>query len=86
MGIQDFIITSHVKKEKGNENVDEIYAVGDRRELSRKTDLFTGQDIETYNGQVPVVVCGPGYYRPTGSTNMHMITGMIPIESKPKLE
>ena len=31
--------------------------------------------IETFNGKVPEVICGPGYYRPPGGTNLKKVTG-----------
>ena len=79
--VQDFIITSQrVRKETQEQIINNIECLDnechDRRQLSGKTDLFTGQDIETFNGQVPEVVCGPGYYRPAGSTNLHKVTGL----------
>ena len=80
---QDFVITSRVKKEDMHLANEEIYIEtkeddhdqNSRRQLSNKVDLITGQDIETFNGKVPEVICGPGYYRPPGGTNLKKVTG-----------
>lgn len=80
---QDFVITSKVKREDMNLAHEEFYVEtqehdedqNNRRQLSNKVDLFTGQDIETFNGKVPEVICGPGYYRPPGGTNLAKVTG-----------
>ena len=80
---QDFVITNKVKNEDMNLANEEIYIDtqefeedwNNHRQLSNKVDLFTGQDIETFNGKVPEVICGPGYYRPPGGTNLAKVTG-----------
>lgn len=38
-------------------------------------DLNTGEDITTFNGQVPATSCPKGFYRPQGSTNLLRETG-----------
>lgn len=81
---QDFVITSRVKKEDMNlaseefcseSKEDQDQDQNSHRQLSNKVDLTTGQDIETFNGKVPEVICGPGYYRPPGGTNLKKVTG-----------
>ena len=46
-----------------------------QRVLSLSKDWFTGQSVVTYNGQVPFVSCPLGTYRPSGSTNLRMVSG-----------
>ena len=37
------------------------------RRLSATFDLFTNETVRTYNGDIPLVSCPKGYYRPTSN-------------------
>ena len=45
------------------------------RQLSSTEDALTGDKVKTFNGQVPRVRCEAGFYRPSGGSNLQMITG-----------
>ena len=46
------------------------------RRLSAATDLFTGETIKTFNGQVPRTSCEAGYYRQPGGSNLKAVSGL----------
>lgn len=46
------------------------------RKLSAANDLNTGESVRnTINGSIPEVSCPEGYYRPSGSTLLHRVSG-----------
>lgn len=45
------------------------------RQLSSTEDALTGDIVKTFNGKVPRVRCEAGFYRPSGGSNLQMITG-----------
>lgn len=46
------------------------------RRLSAATDLFTGEIIRTFNGQVPRTSCEAGSYRQPGGSNLKATSGL----------
>ena len=45
------------------------------RRLSADVSWLTGENLRTINGRVPLISCPPGYYRPSGSTDLLMVNG-----------
>lgn len=69
----DYVIVQSVVG-SSNQNTDSTRS-SHRRKLSTQIDYFSGESLVTYNGQVPLVTCPHGTYRPQGSTNLKMVTG-----------
>ena len=59
-----------------NKNAIEVQKYeSDRRQLSSKYDLITGESVVTYNGITPQTKCPLGFYRPDGATKLKQVTG-----------
>lgn len=55
----------------------DITSSSNRELLSSSVQITDGQPVKTYNGIVPLVKCPAGKYRPTGGTNLVLVSGQL---------
>jgi hypothetical protein len=60
-----------------NSNNSNVISHSNRELLSSDIQITDGQPIRTYNGIVPLTKCPAGSYRPSGGSNLVLVSGQL---------
>ena len=63
--------------ENNNNSNSNFMSNSNRELLSSDIQITDGQPIKTYNGIVPLTKCPAGSYRPSGGTNLVLVSGQL---------